>query len=389
MTGSQGEQGKQGKQVSPVSPVLLTPGPTPVPPDIRQVLGAPIPHHRTPEFQQVLKEVGAGLKNVFRTSQDVYILTSSGTGAMEAAVANLMSPGEEAFVIEGGKFGQRWRELCQAYGVKTVSFRPAWGKPLDFNQVKAELAQHPSVKAVFAILCETSTGVVYDIQGLRRAIGPKPLLAVDAISGLLAEPFEMDAWGVDAAVSGSQKGFMLPPGLAFIALSPRAWQVAENCKTPRYYFNLKLAREAWANTDTPFTPAIALILGLALSLKKIQGVGLDRFIENSRLHAERVRKAVQALGLELYTDPACASNGVTAIKVPAGVDSKELLKRLREEGIVLAGGQGKELAGKIFRIASMGAIGPEEIRAGLAALEKVLAELGWRKIAKLDNCGTG
>ncbi|MBI3615277.1 MAG: alanine--glyoxylate aminotransferase family protein [Candidatus Omnitrophica bacterium] len=362
-------------------PILLTPGPTPVPPEIRQVMARPIPHHRTPEFQAILKEVGAGLKTVFRTQQDVLIFTSSGTGAMEAAVVNLLSPGETALVIQGGKFGERWAEICRAYRISVVEFNPPWGKPLDLESVKQETTKNPSIKAVFSTLCETSTGVVFDIKGLRAAIGPKPLLVVDAISGLGADPFDMDGWGVDVTVSGSQKGLMLPPGLAFIALSARAWEQVDRSTSGRYYLDLRLAREAWKETDTPFTPAISLIIGLAESLKIIQKKGLDQVLANNRNLAESVRKTIKGLGLELYTDPACSSNGVTSVKVPAGVDGKELLKRLRkEEGIVLAGGQGKELAGKIFRIATMGAIGPEEIRVGLAALEKVLSSMGWKAV---------
>ena len=360
-------------------PILLTPGPTPVPPEIRQAMSQPIPHHRTAEFQAILKETAAGLKTVFRTSQEILIFTSSGTGAMEAAVVNLLSPGDAAFVIQGGKFGERWAELCRAYRISVVEFNAPWGKPLDMNQVKQEVAKNPSIKAVFSTLCETSTGVLYDIRALRQAIDPGPLLVVDAISGLCADPFEMDGWGVDVAVSGSQKGLMLPPGLAFIALSPRAWEAVELSTSPRYYLDLRLAREAWSRTDTPFTPAISLIIGLAESLKRIQKQGLDQVLAKNRELAEEVRRAIKGLGLELYADPSCASSGVTSVKVPAGIDGKELLKRLRkEEGIVMAGGQGKELAGKIFRIATMGAIGPEEIRTGLTALEKVLNDMGWK-----------
>lgn len=370
----------------------MTPGPTPVPPEIRQAMACPIPHHRTPEFQAILKEAAAGLKAVFRTSQEVLILTSSGTGAMEAAVVNLLSPGDTALVIQGGKFGERWAELCRAYRISVVEFNSPWGKPLDLNQVKREVAGNPSIRAVFSTLCETSTGVVYDIKALRQAIGLEALLVVDAISGLCADSFEMDGWGVDAAVAGSQKGLMLPPGLAFIALSPRAWEAVERSASPRYYLDLRLAREAWSQTDTPFTPAISLIIGLAEALKAIQKQGLDQVLAKNRELASEVRRTVKGLGLELYTDPSCASNGVTSVKVPAGMDGKELLNRLRkEEGIVMAGGQGKELAGKIFRIATMGAIGSQEIRAGLTALEKVLAAMGWnqRGQAPLGAKGAG
>ncbi len=357
----------------------MTPGPTIVPPQVREALARPMVHHRTADFQAILKEVGQGLKSLFGTGQEVLILTSSGTGAMEAAVANLVSPGEEVLVIRGGKFGERWGELAQAYGAKMVPLDAAWGKPLDLEALGRSVQEHPNLKALFATLCETSTGVHYDIQAIRRAIGEKPLLVVDAISGLGADPFSMDAFGVDVTVCGSQKGLMLPPGLAFIALSPRAWAAVEKSRSPRYYFNLSLARKAWANTDTPFTPAISLIVGLAESLRFILKEGLDRFRAGHESRAQRVREAVVRMGLELYTDPACASSAVTTIKVPPGMDGKELVKRIKQRGFVVAGGQGKELAGKVIRIATLGAVGDEEVRQGLAALEAALAELGWEK----------
>lgn len=359
-------------------PLLLTPGPTLVPLPVREALGRPTDHHRTKEFQAVLKEVGEGLKKVFGTTQEVLILTSSGTGAMEAAAANLLSAGDEAIVIRGGKFGERWGEICAAFGVKFTPVDLGWGKPLDLKMLEQTLKAHPNAKALFATLCETSTGVVFDIRGIRRAItaaGSRALLVVDAISGLGADSFGMDEMGVDAAVSGSQKGFMLPPGLAFIALSPRAWEAVSKSKSPRYYYNLNLARKAWGQTDTPFTPAISLIMGLKESLKimLVKG-GIDPFTAGHRANAEKLRADVRKMGLELYADPSCASNAVTMIKLPAGVDGKELLKQIRaKHNIVIAGGQGKELTGKVIRIATMGAVGSAEIQAGLSAVEEVLA----------------
>ena len=362
-------------------PILLTPGPTPVPLKIRQAMSEPMIHHRTSEFQKILKEAAQGLKKIFKTDQDVFILTSSGTGAMEMAVANLLSAGDAALVIRGGKFGERWGEICEAYGVKVVAIDSPWGKPLDLKKVADELNRQPRIKAIFATLCETSTGVTFDIRGLRRAMGnSEALLVVDAISGLAAEPFAMDEWGVDVTVSGSQKGLMLPPGLAFIAFSKRAAAAAAASKSPKYYFSLPLTQKAWADTDTPFTPGISLIIGLAQSLKEIESSGgVDPLIAKHQAQAEMIRKGIQAMGLTFYADPASASKAVIAINVPAGVDGKELLKRLRSQyNVIVAGGQGKELTGKIIRISSMGAIGPEEIRLGLEALEKVLAELGWK-----------
>ncbi len=347
-----------------------------VPPPIREALARPMIHHRTAEFQAILKEVGQGLRKLFGTSQEVLILTSSGTGAMEAAVANLVSPGEKILVIRGGKFGERWEEIAEAYGAKVAAVNPPWGKPLDLEALQQEVGRHPDLKVVFATLCETSTGVAYDIQGIRRAVGEKPLLVVDAISGLGADRFAMDADRVDATVCGSQKGLMLPPGLAFIALSPRAWKAVEECKSPRYYYDLRLARKAWEKTDTPFTPAISLILGLVESLKFILSEGLDRFIQEHQARSERVRKAISAMGLELFTDPACASQAVTTVKVPVGIDGNELVKRIQQRhGIWIAGGQGKELEGKVIRIATMGAVGDKELEAGLKALEVELKEM--------------
>lgn len=361
-------------------PLLLTPGPTIVPPQVREALARPMIHHRTPAFQAILKETAEGLKTLFGTAQDVLILTSSGTGAMEAAVVNLFSPGEELLVIRGGKFGQRWDEICRAYGIRVVAVDPAWGKPLDVGELKVTLSKHPGVRAVLVTLCETSTGALYPIRQIREAIGEREtLLVVDAVSGLGQEEFRMDAWGVDAAVAGSQKGTMLPPGLSYIALSPRAWARVESSKCPKYYFSLAAAREAWAQTDTPFTPGISLIVGLTESLRFILKDGLDRFIGRHQAQAEALRGKIQAMGLELYTDPACVSATVTAIKVPDGIDGKALVKKMRDEhGVSIAGGQGKELAGRIFRIASMGAVGPKELEAGLRALEEVLAQMGWR-----------
>lgn len=358
----------------------MTPGPTPVPAEVRAAQARSILHHRTPEFQAILKEVAEGLKKLFGTAQDVFILASSGTGAMEAAVVNLLLRGDKAIVIRGGKFGQRWAEICESYGVAVIPADPQWGRPLDPQVISRLLKQHPDTKAVFATLCETSTGVAYDPQTIRQAMGTcAALLVVDAVSGLLAEPFSMDAFGVDVTVCGSQKGFMLPPGLAFIALSQRAWEAVFKAKAPSYYFNLRLAKKAWEKTDTPFTPAISLIVALSESLKLIEKKGLDQILHAHRENAIKIREAVCGMGLELYADVSCAANGVTAVKVPPTVSGKDLVKKIRDQhGISIAGGQGKELEGKIFRIASMGAIGWGEIEKGLKAIEQVLSELGWK-----------
>ena len=360
-------------------PRLLTPGPTPLPPDVLAALGQPIVHHRTPQFQAILKEVAEGLQAVFRTSWPVYVFASSGTGAMEAAVVNLLSAGDGAVVIRGGKFGERWGELCQAYGIRAIPLDVPWGQAPAPARVGQALREHPSAKAVFATLCETSTGVAQDVQGYAAVVrGTPAVLVVDAISGLGAERLETEGWGVDVVVAGSQKGLMLPPGLAFITASPKAWRLMGASTAPKYYFSLPLAKQVWEQEqDTPFTPAITLIVALAAALRLIGREGLDRILERHRRHAEAIRHAVQAMGLELYAHPACAAQAVTAIKVPDGIDGKALVRTMRQaHGVTIAGGQA-ELSGKIFRIASMGYIQAEDIRVAIATLEQVLRELGW------------
>ncbi|MDD4894498.1 MAG: alanine--glyoxylate aminotransferase family protein, partial [Candidatus Omnitrophica bacterium] len=235
---------------------LLTPGPTPLPPQVLEAMARPIFHHRTPQFQAILKEAGEGLKYVYQTSNDVFILASSGTGAMEAAVVNLLSPGDTAMVIQGGKFGERWTELCKTYGITPEIIDVEWGKAVSPDEIGKRLKANPKIKAVFTTLCETSTGVVNDIAAIGRVVkDTSAVLVVDAISGLGAIDLQTDAWNCDIVVSGSQKGLMLPPGLGFISVSPKAWKLIEESKSPKYYLSLNKAKKAWGSTDTPFTPA--------------------------------------------------------------------------------------------------------------------------------------
>lgn len=356
---------------------LLTPGPTPLPPEICESLSRPIIHHRTPQFQSILKEAEEGLKAVFQTKNDVFILTSSGTGAMEAAVVNLLSWGDKALVIQGGKFGERWTELCEAYGIKAITIDVEWGKALDASVLKEYLAREQAVKAVFTTLCETSTGVTFDIKALAQAVrDTEAVLVVDAISGLGAVDLAMDDWGVDVVVCGSQKGLMLPPGLGFISVSKKAWKLVEASKCPKYYFDLKDAKKALEKTDTPFTPAIGLVIALNEALKMMRQEGLENIFKRHHKLAEATRAAMVALGLELFSADA-ASDGVTAVKVPAGIDGEKLVKVMRDEyGVTIAGGQG-EMKGKLFRIAHMGYISEFDIILGISCLEKVLKKMGY------------
>jgi aspartate aminotransferase-like enzyme len=357
---------------------LLTPGPTPLPPQVLESMARPIIHHRTPQFQAILKEASVGLKTVFQTSNDVFIISSSGTGAMEAAVMNLLSCGDTALVIQGGKFGERWTEISKAYGINCEIIDVEWGKAVDPEEINKRLKTNPKIKAVFTTLCETSTGVDNDIEkiaGITR--DSHAVLVVDAISGLGAIDLKTDAWGVDVVVSGSQKGLMLPPGLGFISLSPKAWKLAEASKSPRYYLDLRKARKALEKNDTPFTSSITLIIALNEALKMMREDGLENIFARHRKMADAVREAMKALGLELFA-PTAASDAVTAVKVPAGIDGEKLVKTMRDTyGVTIAGGQA-ELKGKVFRIAHMGFIAEFDIITGLSCLEKVLAQMGYK-----------
>lgn len=357
---------------------LLTPGPTPLPPEVCAAMARPIIHHRTPQFQVILKEASLGLKYVFQTKNDVFILASSGTGAMEAAVTNLLSPADTALTIQGGKFGERWTEICKAYGINAEIIDVDWGKAVDPQEIGKKLKANPKIKAVFTTLCETSTGVVNDIEAIGKVIkDTDAVLAVDAISGLGAIDLKTDDWFCDVVVSGSQKGLMLPPGLGFISVSPKAQRLIGTSKSPKYYFDLKEAKIALDKTDTPFTPAISLIIALNEALKMIKEDGLENIFLRHKKMARGMRAALCAMGLELFA-PTCASDVVTAVKVPQGIDGEKLVKTMRDTyGVTIAGGQA-ELKGKVFRIAHMGYIEEFDIIVGISCLEKVLHQMGYK-----------
>ncbi|MDD5044258.1 MAG: alanine--glyoxylate aminotransferase family protein, partial [Candidatus Omnitrophica bacterium] len=345
-------------------------------PEVCEALARPIIHHRTPQFQAILKEVGEGLQYIFQTKNDVFILTSSGTGAMEAAVVNLLSSGDTAITVEGGKFGERWTELCKAYGINAKVLKVEWGKAVDPKEIEKLLKQDPTIKAVFVTACETSTGVDNNIKAIAEVIKPtKAVLVVDAISALASVDLKTDEWGLDMVVSGSQKGMMLPPGLGFISISEKAYKLIEVSRSPRYYLDLRLAKKAWAKTDTPFTPAISVIIALKAALDIIKQQGLENIFARHKKMADATRKAMLALGLELFA-PSAASEGVTAVKVPQGIDGEKLVKTMRDtHGVTIAGGQA-ELKGKVFRIAHMGYINEFDIILGISCLEKVLYQMG-------------
>ena len=357
---------------------LLTPGPTPIPPRVLETMARPIIHHRTPEFQKIIQEVEEDLKYVYQTKNEVLLFAASGTGAMEGTVVNLLSPGDKALVVRGGKFGERFGEICQAYGIEFIALDVEWGKTVDPKKIDDILKKDKKIKAVYVTLCETSTGVAADIEAIGRVLkNYEAALVVDAISGLAAVPIKTDEWGADVVVSGSQKGLMIPPGLAFVSVSPKAWQIIEKSTLPKYYFNFKAYKKALAKTDTPFTPAVNLMIALRESLKIIKEEGLDVIFERHKKLAFAVRSAVKAMGLELFS-PDAYSDGVTAVKVPQGIDGEKLVKTMRDKyGVGIAGGQ-DELKGKIFRIATMGYITASDLVVCIATIETVLNEMGYK-----------
>lgn len=354
---------------------LLTPGPTPVPEAGLLAMARQLPHHRTPEFRAVLAEVFSNLKYVFQTENDVVLLGSSGTGAMEAAVVNLVPRGGKAIVLESGKFSERWANLCRTFGIEVVSYTVPWGQPFEAGRVAALLAEHPDTQAVYSTLMETSTGVGHDIASIGRAVAPtSALFVVDGISGAGVMECRTDAWGIDVLVVGGQKALMTPPGLACLTVSKAAWQRIESIQRPAFYFDLLAYRKALAKTDTPYTPPISLVMALYENLKILRQAGMESVWQRAELLAAATRAGVLALGLELFAARPAA--GMTAVRVPAGVDADAVAKRLTARfGVKVAGGQG-EAKGKVFRIAHMGQIDEVDLLGAMAALELVLVEFG-------------
>ncbi|GHT71342.1 serine-pyruvate aminotransferase [Endomicrobiia bacterium] len=353
---------------------LLTPGPTPIPPEVALKEALPILHHRTSEFASVYKDVAEGLRCVFQTKNEVYMLAASGTGAMEMAVVSLLSPGDEIVVASCGNFGDRWAKIAEGYGIKVISASVEWGKVVKPLEIEKALRANPNVKAVYTTFTETSTGVANDIKTIGEIVAKtNAVLIVDAISGLVGQEFKTDEWKVDVVVSGSQKGFMLAPGLAFITLSDKAWKLTESSRLPKFYFHIRKYKKSYATNETPFTPPVTLIVALQESLKLIKERGLENMWNDNKLLAKAARSGIKALGLELFGEAPCEV--VTSASVPVEIGGK-IVKILREKyGVSIAGGQG-DLKGKIIRFAHMGYIGKADLLVGLACLEMVLSELG-------------
>lgn len=354
---------------------LLAPGPTPVPPAVLLAMAQPMIHHRTPEYEALFAEVRQNLRALFQCKNEVLMFAASGTGAMEGAVVNTLSPGDRVVVVQGGKFGERWAEICTAYGLGVLTVDVPYGKSVDPAAVADALRRAPETKAVFATQSETSTGAIHDIQALAVIVrGSGALLAVDAITSLGVMDLPMDTWGVDVVVAGSQKALMLPPGLAFAALSDKAWARVPKARLPRFYFDFAKERKAIGGNQSAYTPAVSLVIGLRESLRLILAEGLPGVFARHERLARATRAGVTALGLALFADvpgPAC-----TAVQTPDGIDGGAVVKGMRTRGITIAGGQGS-MKGKIFRIAHMGYVEAFDVLTALGGLELVLADLGY------------
>ncbi len=357
---------------------LFTPGPTQIPPEVVLAEASPMIHHRTSEFSDIFANVSEDLKYIFQTKDgEVFTFASSGTGGMEACVVNSVSRGDKAIVISGGKFGERWAQICETYGVNVVRIDVENGKAVKPEDLDQTIKKEEDVKAVFTTLSETSTGVVHDIEAIAKIVkGHNLLLVVDGISGIGVQPFRMDDWGVDIAVTGSQKGFMLPPGLAFVCVARSAWESIEKSDLPKYYWNFKKMQKALSNKTTAYTPAISLIMAAGKSIEIIRSEGIENVWARHARLANATREGVKALGLELFAS-SDSGNVLTSVKIPEGVTFDAGIKKLRDEtGVTIAGGQ-DELKGKMFRVGHMGYVNEFDIVLAISAVEKILHENGY------------
>ncbi len=370
---------------------LFSPGPTMLPPEVQLKMAEPIMHHREPEFEKIFSEIREGLKYLFQTKNEVLIFTSSGTGAMEGAVSNILSKGDKALVIRGGKFGERWGEICKAYGIEFIPIDVEWGRAVEPEWVEEALNSDPSIRAVYTQASETSTGVKHPIKEIAEIVKKydDKVIVVDAITGIGVFNIPMDEWGLDVVISGSQKALMLPPGLSFVALSDKAWRFVERSDLPKYYFDFKKELKSIKKNQSSYTPAISLFIGLRETLNMIRKEGLERVFERHERLARATREAIKALGLELFA-PDSPSNAVTAVKIPEGIDGERLKDLFFERfGITVAEGQDRA-KGKIIRIAHLGYYDKLDMVMVISALEMLLKEMGYSfklgtGVAKLEE----
>lgn len=360
--------------------LLLAPGPTPVPDSVNAAIAQPIIHHRTPEFEAIFARVRDGLKWLYQTRQEVLTLAATGSGAMEAALVNLCSPQDAIVTINAGKFGERWTKIGKAYGLQVTEVFVERGRAVDLDRVKQAIRNTKGAKALFFQASETSTGSKLPTRELTALAQENGLLSVcDAITACGVYDLPMDAWGIDAMITGSQKALMLPPGLSFIALSEKAWKTSEQAKLPRFYFDLRKELKSQLKNQTAWTPAITLIIGAAEALRLMQAEGLQNLFNRHSTLARITREGVAALGLEVLSKD-CPSESCTAVKVPGSIaDGKQIPKLLRQKyAMTITGGQ-DELEGKIFRLSHFGYVTESEVREGLSRLKLALEELGYRR----------
>ncbi|MBP8626697.1 MAG: alanine--glyoxylate aminotransferase family protein [Syntrophorhabdales bacterium] len=370
---------------------LLAPGPTAIPPEVLLKMAEPIIHHRNPMFEEVMEEVRQNLKYLFGTKNEVLIFASSGTGAMEGAVTNMLSPGDKAICIRSGKFGERWANICKAYNVESVNIDLPWGDELDPAVIEKTLKGQSGIKAVYMQATETSTGARFPVKEIASIVRnyPDTILVVDGITGIGVFELPQDEWGIDVLVGGSQKALMLPPGLAFAGVSDKAWGFNKNSKIPKFYFNWQKELTNIQKNQTNFTPAISLIIGLRESLRMIKEEGLENIYKKFDVLAMATREAAKALGLKVFAKN--PSPAVTAIIAPEGIDGQAIYKTMwKKYGVTGAGGQ-DQLKGRIFRIATLGYADKYDVITAVAALEFTLRDLGYKfqmgtGVAKAIDC---
>ncbi len=358
---------------------LLAPGPTPVPPDVLLAMAKPIIHHRSPDFIPIIQQVRADLKWLFQTSQEVLTIAGSGTAGMEASISNFMSPGDKIIAINGGKFGERWLKIAQAFGVVPIEVKVEWGNSVDVSVVADLLAKDPAIRGVYVQASETSTGVAHDVRKLADLTRTREntILVVDAITALGVVNLPMEEWGIDVLITGSQKALMIPPGLAFVGVSEKAWKLQASAKCPRFYLDLKREKDNLLKDSNAWTPAVTLWIGLAESLKMMRAEGLEKiFARHARL-AEATREGIRGFGLEVFAKN-IPSDAVTAVVSPSGIDGQAVYKNLREQyGITAAGGQ-DQLKGKVFRLSHMGYADVFDVITAVSGVEMVLTRLGYK-----------
>ncbi|HNX68114.1 MAG TPA: alanine--glyoxylate aminotransferase family protein [Candidatus Omnitrophota bacterium] len=355
--------------------ILLTPGPTPVPEITRKVMAEPIFHHRTPKYRKIFGDVSERLKKVFLTKNPVYTFAGSGSLAMEAALVNFHSAGDKVLVVENGKFAERFTLIAKAFGLSPISLKVPYGEAVRPSQIEEAFKKDPDIKAVCVQLCETSTAVLSDIKAIGAIVAKTgALLIVDAISGLGADRLETDNWNVDLVIAGSQKALMLPPGLAFLSVSEKAKARMATAKLPRFYYDLKYYEKSLKDSDTPWTPALTLVIGLQKSLDLIEREGIENIFKRCAANATFTRESLQKLGLKLFSK--APSSTVTAACLPEGINGEKLCEIMRDQkGVAIAGGQGDQMKGKVVRICHMGAITKADIEVGLHVLAETLKEM--------------